>query len=1105
MHRNRIGVCFILLVAIVFSAGQSTAQSEPDPIKKPFRDVAFLDSPIGMPQPDASMDAPLAPDNLYLWSKLVYQSYRDGNWEIYIAQGDGTNAVNISNHPSADARPSVDQGYNHVAFNSDRYGNSDIFVVNSNGTGLTRLTTATGDDYAPSWSPDNSRIVFVSRRNGNSEIYVMNADGSGQTSLTNNAASDSNPTWSPDNSQIAWVRYSGDYGAIWIMNADGSNQHQITNNKLYMGLVAWSKPIVSKIVCDYDYDVDGWNELMMMNVDGSGLGILYDARQANVDIWAGSFSPDEYHRAVLFTRIEYVVSGGQLYVNRTYIEAIDFYNPSGTGRIVGSGYDMLPQWRTADIWPPLTHVKTLPEYSRASGFTVQWSGADIGPAGMVGYEMYYKFDGDASWTRWNLENVSMTSKKFTGGSPGDKVYFFSRARDEAANVEGWHTPEWDTYTTLYTWQLGGSLSDNHGYPIPEADVNILPAPAVPAEEAIFGKYHTWLLTEGDLTVAAHASGYGAFPPSRLNIDADEYRSLYLPPQDDLIQKGGFEEQDLSGWTISGSATLNNTLEAAHTGVQGLLLGDACLPPCLGAAETITPTSAFLGDFVIDAVGNIHTVYTQFTMTGTILLFYSWRSPIGEWSIPIEIGSNYPHCSSNCSVNLDIDGLGILHAVWTSENDGIFYSQKPVSGPWQPIQRIATGWSTSMSADDQGGVHIIYANNGARYLERIPAGTWNSYIQIGSEVSLGYPPDLDIGPDGTIHFIYTAGGGYVCYRSYSQDGILSTEYVLSPGSINTNQVSIATGPAGEVHVYMATQAGDYAYRTPDGVWSNLQHISDNEGIGKLEVDESGDLYLISNALYYMSPFNYFTFSKSEGFSTPNAISGLRYPQNYRIERKNVVHVMDFTSPISYQRTRLADQDDDFEISQTVSLPPAMHRPTLAFFTKMIQTVPAGQSSFEVRVSDGVTSTQVYTRQQGADWAQGWADLSPWSGQQIQVRFILHQKAGEPPVQLYLDDISLGSWLTPVVVAVSPNDFGENWASTPITITGENFIQTPTVFIGNLPASNIEYINDHTLTATLPDLLTPGYYDIWVINPGQQRGVLMRGLMLGRLVHIPQIWR
>jgi hypothetical protein len=66
--------------------------------------------------------------------KIVFASIRDGNFEIYVMNGDGSDQHNISNNPAQDAYPS--------------------------------------------WSPDGTKIVFSSTRDGREEIYVMNADGS---------------------------------------------------------------------------------------------------------------------------------------------------------------------------------------------------------------------------------------------------------------------------------------------------------------------------------------------------------------------------------------------------------------------------------------------------------------------------------------------------------------------------------------------------------------------------------------------------------------------------------------------------------------------------------------------------------------------------------------------------------------------------------------------------------------------------------------------------------------------------------------------------------------------------------------------------------------
>ena len=85
--------------------------------------------------------------------------------------------------------------YGSIAFASNRDGNWEVYVMNADGSGQTRLTDNPAWDRGPRWSPDGSRIAFVSQRDQNNDIYVMNADGSGQTRLTDNPARDGQPSW----------------------------------------------------------------------------------------------------------------------------------------------------------------------------------------------------------------------------------------------------------------------------------------------------------------------------------------------------------------------------------------------------------------------------------------------------------------------------------------------------------------------------------------------------------------------------------------------------------------------------------------------------------------------------------------------------------------------------------------------------------------------------------------------------------------------------------------------------------------------------------------------------------------------------------------------
>jgi TolB protein len=66
---------------------------------------------------------------------------------------------------------------------SARDGNWEVYAVNLDGTGLKRLTSNSANDGLPTWSPDGRSIAFVSNRSGAWAIWVMDASGDNQRKL----------------------------------------------------------------------------------------------------------------------------------------------------------------------------------------------------------------------------------------------------------------------------------------------------------------------------------------------------------------------------------------------------------------------------------------------------------------------------------------------------------------------------------------------------------------------------------------------------------------------------------------------------------------------------------------------------------------------------------------------------------------------------------------------------------------------------------------------------------------------------------------------------------------------------------------------------------
>jgi tetratricopeptide (TPR) repeat protein len=70
-----------------------------------------------------------------------------------------------------------------IAFTSNRDGNWEIYIIDADGSGLKRLTNQASIDGLPTWSPDGKTIAFVSNRGGVWAVWAMGPDGSNQRKL----------------------------------------------------------------------------------------------------------------------------------------------------------------------------------------------------------------------------------------------------------------------------------------------------------------------------------------------------------------------------------------------------------------------------------------------------------------------------------------------------------------------------------------------------------------------------------------------------------------------------------------------------------------------------------------------------------------------------------------------------------------------------------------------------------------------------------------------------------------------------------------------------------------------------------------------------------
>ncbi|SEG97765.1 WD40-like Beta Propeller Repeat [Nonomuraea solani] len=140
-----------------------------------------------------------APDG----SAIVFQSYRDGVFNLWTIRPDGSAITRLTTGPFDHREPRYSPDGRTIAYSSDAGGSYGIHLLDV-ATGASRvLTDTSSEEYEPAWSPDGAKVAFVV---ADTRIDVLDvATGARSTVVTVPAGQVIHqPSWLPNGTDLAY-------------------------------------------------------------------------------------------------------------------------------------------------------------------------------------------------------------------------------------------------------------------------------------------------------------------------------------------------------------------------------------------------------------------------------------------------------------------------------------------------------------------------------------------------------------------------------------------------------------------------------------------------------------------------------------------------------------------------------------------------------------------------------------------------------------------------------------------------------------------------------------------------------------------------------------
>ncbi len=267
---------------------------------------------------------------------LVFQSDRNGTWDIYRVEADGTELVRLTEDPAADKNPAWSPDGRTIAFSSERTGRGDIYVMDADGDNVRRMTDHPAYEGAPRFTPDGKAIVFEGERDGRAEVYRVDLESGAVKRVTASVERKLGPAYSPDGRTLAFMEKSLIRWHVSVRDEDSGKKRAVTRGG---GACrpAWSPDgrLLAFVSTRETDKADLWFREMKGEREGSAWRVPTRANAHNYD---PAFSPDGTALAMAST----IVRGD----NEQWDIFVMDMNGRGLVRLTDDGgNERFPDWR----------------------------------------------------------------------------------------------------------------------------------------------------------------------------------------------------------------------------------------------------------------------------------------------------------------------------------------------------------------------------------------------------------------------------------------------------------------------------------------------------------------------------------------------------------------------------------------------------------------------------------------------------------------------------------------------------------------------------------------------------------------------------------------